>query len=205
MNKSTRNSTNNPASVTSRAKAFQAKHELVEQLNGKVESIYPNAPRDHQRHHWCEAARAVSKWLTGQHGSGLLIMGAVGRGKTELLKAASWFIAANGRRVNWVRPAVQVMRPNWQLAEELEETLSYDAIMVNDVSTPDEGRYVRTIVLNAIDAGKFVGIATNLSEKNLYGLLGGDIRVNSRQDCWARIVMTKDLPDLRRNDDSSNA
>ena len=176
----------------------QAKLALTEELNGKVESIYPPTPTKAQRPLWVEAAKAVSRWLSRGTGPGILITGSAGRGKSELLKAIAWMMVASAKVVKWERPSLQAGKAEWEKAHAIEELLEGDVILFADVNTADEAKYVRTVILNAADAGKFVGIATNLTEEALYELLGSDIRVNSRQAGWTRIVMGLELPDLRK-------
>jgi hypothetical protein len=199
MNKSMKHSPSPQDLVDRKSQAAQARHHLIAELEGKVRNVSPFKPTKAQRFAWITGIRAVSEWRGDGRTDGVLIMGAPGRGKSELLKAIAWMLAASGKKVRWVRPSLHANKAGWEIAQEIGATLlGHEAVLFNDITTRGEADFARSVILNAADAGVFVGIATNLKEERLYDLFGEDLRINNRQSGWVRITMPAQMPDMRK-------
>lgn len=195
----------------SRARALALLDEqLPQDLGG------PCRPREQQAGQWKQAIDALKLWHASypKTSGGLMLMGAVGRGKSRLM-ATLLFMAAD----LWGMPALYL---NCKTVDaELRATFTHNPpddartehqllrlaaerpIIALDDAGATKGEHVARLLQNLLDLGaasnKFVILTTNQTEPDLAAALGNDQREQSRRAAFEKILfLPSQVPDFRR-------
>lgn len=198
----------------SRARALALLDEqLPEDLGG------PCRPREQQAGQWKQALEALKLWHAHytagpKVAGGVILMGAVGRGKSRLM-ATLLFMAAD----LWGMPALYLNCKT--IDAELRATFTHNPpedartehqllrlaaerpIIALDDAGATKGEHVARLMQNLLDlaaaSNKFVVLTTNQTEADLAVALGNDQREQSRRAAFEKILfLPSQVPDFRR-------